>query len=156
MDKECENNIRKELDDFVEREFPVINLISLKKINSTRTSLHSKPDLYELIFLTEIIERRRLGYQKLALFSFLALSDLYRGKRENNREYKDHYRKVFLIRLTALDDKIYFNKLLINMDLFLSFLRCIDCSDCYIVNQCQWSYRLCPIINVTNNRIGNI
>jgi len=135
-----------ELCRLIERGTPLINLLVLRKLENVGTNI------YELIFITEVIERRRLPSQKIALFAFIPLSELNSTiLREFKRLKNERYdRKVVMLLLHSKEDKAAFASLINDISSAKEAIESQDL-DFHMVNACQWSSQPCPAI-----RQGNI
>lgn len=136
----------KELYKLIEDTAPVINFLVLKKLRHKGFGWGSSfLYIYELVFLTEVIERRRLPEQKIALFVFIPLSKLNlevitKIKKFKNEEYG---RKVIFLSLNSQEDKTKFTNLAQD-DTFLKNILQDGGEEFCIAQACQWREGLCP------------
>lgn len=143
---ESDKHAKKELYRLIENGIPLINLLILRKLKNKDPGLIGNfLHIYELVFLTEIIERRRLPFQKVALFAFIPLSKLNREILAKIRKLKNgkYDRKIIILSLNGQEDKARFMDLASD-NIPLRKVMEDAAEEFHMLNACQWINRLCP------------
>jgi len=145
---DSEKSARKELYSLIDNGTPIINLVILKKAkNNNIKPADNFLHVYELVFLTEVIERRRLPSQKIALFVFMPLSQLNNASlaKIRNLNGAGHDRKIVMLSLNSREDKAAFTDLVSNSTPLKNIMKNSN-EEFYITEACQWQNNLCPAI----------
>lgn len=131
----------------VRHHFPVVNILALRQVSSEYSRYDSLSACsFQLSFLTEIIERRRLPSQNLAKIHFVPLRQIERLGDSKFMRQNDPQRQVIAVSVHNDDDKAHFYKILYD-HAFAGRVLWERGVDFCLQHGCQWGNRLCPYIS---------